>query len=79
MLLPLSQRFDSLTQLSEIEYILQAMRNLPMQIIEGRSARSLHSPVSKKSSFMMVGEVNSDLERAPILLHESRNTAIKHS
>ena len=28
-------------QLSEIEYILQAMQNLPRQVIKGKSGRSL--------------------------------------
>ena len=42
MLQQLSQRVDYLTQLSEIERLniyLQAMQNLPRQIIKGRSAR----------------------------------------
>ena len=66
-----------------VNIYLEAMRNLPRQIIEGRSARSLHSPFSRKSSFMMTWSrfrrIKSYPGRAPILRYESRNKGMKHS
>ena len=60
----------------------QAMRNLPRQIIEGRSARR-NTPTFQGSHHLwhkaIFGEVMSNLGRAFILRYERRNKGMKHS
>ena len=69
MHLPLSQRVDSLTQLSDIDYILEAMQNLTYANIKVR-VLGRNTPLFKEDTIYedgesFLGEIKSNPRRDP--------------
>ena len=77
-----STLWHSCKRLNIYEY-LQAMRNLPRQIIEGRvlCCNTPRLPVSHHLLWReaIFGKVKSNFGQAPILRHESSNKGMKYS